>query len=188
MNPSTEDFVAAIKKVNAKNVFILPNNKNIIMASEQACTVAEELGCNCHVIPSKSIPQGLVACMMFSPDLDPESNESEMRDAITRVKTGQVTFAIKDTKIDNVNIKKDEFMGIADSKIVCCEKTFEHAAKELLDHMINEDSAIVTVLYGEGVTQGEAEELAQYIEEKYTIEVEVHNGGQPVYNYIFGVE
>ena len=188
MNPSTEDFVEAIKKVNAKNIFILPNNKNIIMASEQACVVAEELGCNCKVIPSKSIPQGLVACMMFNPDVDVDTNESEMRAAITNVKTGQVTFAIKDTKIDDVNIKKDEFMGIADGKIICCKKRYEDSAKELLSKMINDDSAIVTIIYGDDTTQEEAEKLASYIEEKYMIEVEVHYGGQPVYKYIFGVE
>ena len=188
MNPSTEDFVEAIKTVNAKNIFILPNNKNIVMASEQACVVAEELGSNCKVIPSKSIPQGLVACMNFNADATFEENESEMRDAITRVKTGQVTFAIKDTKIDEVSIRKDEFMGINEGKIICCEKDPVESAKKLLDRMIDDDSAIVTLLYGEATSQEEAEELAAYIEDKYTIEVELHNGGQPVYNYIFGVE
>ena len=188
MNPSTEDFVEAIKTVNAKNIFILPNNKNIVMASEQACVVAEELGSNCKVIPSKSIPQGLVACMNFNADASFEENETEMRDAITRVKTGQVTFAIKDTKIDDVSIRKDEFMGISEGKIICCEKDPVESAKKLLDRMIDDDSAIVTLLYGEATSQEEAEKLAAYIEDKYTIEVELHNGGQPVYNYIFGVE
>jgi DAK2 domain fusion protein YloV len=188
MNPSTEDFVEAIKTVNAKNIFILPNNKNIVMASEQACIVAEDLGSNCKVIPSKSIPQGLVACMNFNSDATFEENESEMRDAITRVKTGQVTFAIKDTKIDEVSIRKDEFMGISEGKIICCEKDPVESAKKLLDRMIDDDSAIVTLLYGEATSKEEAEEVAAYIEDKYTIEVELHNGGQPVYNYIFGVE
>ena len=188
MNPSTEDFVEAIKAVNAKNIFILPNNKNIVMASEQACIVAEDLGSNCKVIPSKSIPQGLVACMNFNSDASFEENENEMRDAITRVKTGQVTFAIKDTKIDEVNIRKDEFMGISEGKIICCEKDPVESAKKLLDKMIDDDSAIVTLLYGEATSKEEAEELAAYIEDKYTIEVELHFGGQPVYNYIFGVE
>lgn len=186
MNPSTEDFINAIKVVNAKNVFILPNNKNIIMAASQACDVAE--GVNAIVIPSKSIPQGLTACMMFNEDASPEENEEVMREAITHVKTGSVTFSIKDTKIDGVNIKKDEFMGINDSKIVCSEKTIEQAAKKLLDAMIDEDSSIVSIIFGESVSEEEANKLSEYLQEKYTIEVEVHFGGQPVYSYIFSVE
>lgn len=186
MNPSTEDFVAAIRHVNARNIFILPNNKNIIMAAEQACGVVPDV--NCIVIPSKSIPQGLTACMMFNPDADVEANEQEMREAITRVKTGQVTFAIKDTKIDGMNIKKDEYMGINDKTIICSEKVCDHAAKKLLDHLIDEDAAIVTIIYGDKVAEKEAKQLADYVAEKYMIEVELHQGGQPVYSYIFGVE
>ena len=186
MNPSTEDFINAIKVVNAKNVFILPNNKNIIMAASQACDVSE--GVNCIVIPTKTIPQGLTACMMFNEDSTPIENEETMRGAITNVKTGQVTFAIKDTKIDGVNIRKDDFMGISDEGIVCCEKTIDGAAKNLLASMIDDDSSIVSIIYGEGTTEEEAEALGKYLEEKYTIEVEVHFGGQPVYSYIFSVE
>jgi len=127
--------------------------------------------------------------MMFNPDVDLIENEEEMREAITRVKNGQITFAIKDTKIDNVNIRKDEFMGLIDDhKIVCCEKTVDEAAKKLLDQMIDEDAAIVTIIYGAEVNEADAKKLAKYITEKYTIEVEIHNGGQPVYSYIFGVE
>ena len=186
MNPSTEDFINAIKIVNAKNVFILPNNKNIIMSASQACDVSE--GVNCVVIPTKTIPQGLTACMMFNEDATPLENEETMRDAISTIKTGQVTFAIKDTKIDGVDITKDEFMGILDGKIVCCEKDVDDSAKKLLDSMIDEDASIVTIIFGENIDEEEANKLAKFIEEKYTIEVEVHFGGQPVYSYIFSVE
>jgi hypothetical protein len=126
--------------------------------------------------------------MMFNPDADVEANEQEMREAITRVKTGQVTFAIKDTKIDGMNIKKDEYMGINDKTIICSEKVCDHAAKKLLDHLIDEDAAIVTIIYGDKVAEKEAKQLADYVAEKYMIEVELHQGGQPVYSYIFGVE
>lgn len=186
MNPSAEDFVAAIKKVHAKQVFILPNNGNIVMAAEQACELSDE--CICRVIPSKTILQGLTACMMFNPDADFASNEEEMREAIASVKSGQVTFAIKDTKVDGVNIKKDEFMGIMEGKIICCEKKVESAVKNLIHKMIDRDSAIVTIIYGNGVTKEEAEALGRFIEDKYELEVEVHEGGQPVYSYFIGVE
>ncbi len=186
MNPSTDDFLEAIKKVHAKKVFILPNNKNIIMTAGQACEVAEN--CECRVIPSKTILQGMVACMMFNPANDFTSNEEDMREAITSVKSGQVTFSIKDTKIDGVNIKKDEFMGIYDSHIVCCEKNKHDSAKALVHLMVDKESSIVTIIYGSDVTEEEALKLGKYIENKYNLEVEIHNGGQPVYSYFIGVE
>lgn len=186
MNPSTEDFVEAIKSVHARDVFILPNNKNIVMAAEQACMVSED--CNCHVIPTTTIPQGLVACMVYNPEMDAESNEESMRDAIGSVKSGQITFAIKDTKIDDINIKKDEFMGIFNGHIICSHRNKNSVLKELVKKMIDEDSSIVTIIYGEGVEESEARMLGDYISEKYSIEVEIHNGGQPVYSYFVGVE
>jgi len=186
MNPATEDFIKAINEVNAKQVFVLPNNKNIIMAANQAAEVIEDS--KVVVIPTKTIPQGLAACMMFNPDADIDTNEEEMREAIHRVKTGQVTFSIKDTQIDNVTIFKDHFMGILDNKIVCCEREVQDAGKKLLDHMIDEDSAIVTIIYGEDIDKKQAQDLADKISKEYLIEVEVHSGGQPVYSYIFGVE
>jgi len=186
MNPSTEDFVEAIKKVNAKNVIILPNNKNILMAAQQACEVVDN--CNCKVIPTKTIMQGIVACMMFVPDADMDSNMRDMSSAISNVKSGQVTFSIKDTKIDDVEITKDHFMGINDGKIVCCLEDKHASAKELISKMVDDYSSIVTLIYGEDVKEEEATTLAKQIEDEFGLEVEVHEGDQPVYSYFIGVE
>lgn len=186
MNPSTEDFVKAVETVNAKNVFILPNNKNIQLAAEQAASVVE--GRNVKVIPSKTIPQGLSACMYFNPEAPVDDNVKELNDAIKRIKSGAITFAIKDTTIDKVEIKKDYFMGILESKIVCAEKDINVAAMKLLDKMITEDSAIISIIYGEDVTEKQAQALAKKIADSKSIEVEVHKGGQPTYSYYFGVE
>lgn len=186
MNPSTEDFVKAIKEANAKNVFILPNNSNIVMAASQACEVAE---CeNCTVIPSKTISQGLTACMMFNPEADFDTNVEEMKEALHNVKSGQITFSIKTTVIDGVEINQDDFMGIMEKKIVCANKDRIAVAKDLLARMIDEDSAIATIIYGEGTTEEEAQELAGFIADTYPIDVEVHYGGQPVYSYYLSVE
>ncbi len=186
MNPSTEDFVAAIKEVHARNVFILPNNKNIVMAANQSVGLVE--GINVIVIPSKTIPQGMSACMMFDPDANIQENENEMREAIMRVKSGAVTFAIKNSKIGGVSIKKDDFIGIHESEIVSSESDVNGTTKKLLEKMISEDSAIITLIYGDEITKEQAKGLAEYIENEYSIEVEVYNGGQPVYSYIIGVE
>ena len=186
MNPSTEDFVEAIGKLNAEHIFILPNNSNIIMAAQQAASVCD--GENVHVIPSKSIPQGLCACIMFNPDVDFETNLSEMSDAITMVKTGQVTYAIKDTVYEGMEIKAGEFMGIMEKEIVTSVPDKLEACCTLIDHMIDEESEIVTLIYGEGTNQEEADTIAQYIEDKYDVEVEVNNGEQPVYSFIVSVE
>ena len=186
MNPSTEDFVEAIGKLNAEHIFILPNNSNIIMAAQQAASVCD--GENVHVIPSKSIPQGLCACIMFNPDVDFETNLSAMSDAITMVKTGQVTYAIKDTVYEGMEIKAGEFMGIMEKEIVTSVPDKLEACRTLIDHMIDEESEIVTLIYGEGTNQEEADTIAQYIEDKYDVEVEVNNGEQPVYSFIVSVE
>lgn len=186
MNPSTEDFVDAIGKVNAENIFILPNNSNIIMAAQQAATVCEEE--NIHVIPSRSIPQGLCACIMFNPDVDFTTNLSEMNDAIAAVKTGQVTYAIKDTVYEGMEIKAGEFMGILEKDIVVSVKDKVEAACALADAMIDADSEIVTLIYGEGTDEEEANRVAAHIEAMGTVEVEVENGGQPVYSFILSVE
>lgn len=186
MNPSTEDFVEAIKKVNAENIFLLPNNSNIVLAAQQAAVVMEDL--NIHVIPSKTIPQGLCACIMFNPDVDFDINLSEMNDAISLVKTGQVTYAIKDTTFEGMQIKAGDYMGIKEKDIVVSTSDKLDATKALLDQLIDEDSEIVTLIYGEGVSEAEAEGISSYIEEKYDVEVEVNDGGQPVYSFIIGVE
>ena len=187
MNPSTEDFVAAIEKVNAKNIFILPNNSNIVMAASQACDVVE--GVNAKVIPSKTIPQGLTACMMFNEEVSFEENEEEMLNAIASVKTGQVTFAIKDTSIDGVEVRKDEFIGISNKSIVCSTKDKIETALITIDSMVDDMSSIITILVGEDVTSEEMETLQARVEEKYAdVDVDVKMGNQPVYSFIIAVE
>lgn len=185
MNPSTEDFVAAIKKLNADHIFVLPNNSNIILAAQQAAQVLEDL--DIRVIPSKSIPQGLSACMMFNPEVDVEMNNREMQAALQSVVTGQVTYAIKDTTFDGMEIKAQDYMGIKEKAIVCSVKDKLEATKRLLDAMLDEDSEIVTLIAGDDVTQDELELIQNYIEAK-DVEVEAVAGGQPVYSFIIGVE
>ncbi|HHU28229.1 TPA: DAK2 domain-containing protein [bacterium] len=187
MNPSTEDFVSAIKACNAKNIFILPNNSNIIMAATQACEVVE--GVNCKVIPTKTIPQGLVACMVFNPEVDVDTNFEEMSNIIASVKTGQITFAIKDTKIDGIDIKAGNFIGINGKHILSCSENRLEATKEMIKQLIDEDSSLVTIIYGEETSSDEAKELEEFVQNSYKrLDVEIHNGGQPVYSYIISVE
>ena len=188
MNPSTQDFVEAIKKANAKKVFILPNNSNIIMASSQACQVTEE-GVEARVIPTKTIPQGLVSCMMFSEEASMDENEEAMTEAIANVKTGQVTYAIKDTSVDGVEVKKDQYIALFGKQIVCCYPDKLKATKEMIAKMIDEMSSIVTIILGEDATDDEGEALASLIQAKHPdVEVEVRRGNQPVYSFIIGVE
>ncbi|WP_223588564.1 DAK2 domain-containing protein [Neobacillus bataviensis] len=186
MNPSTEDIVKSVKQVNAKKVFILPNNKNIIMAAEQARDVSEE---EIYVIPSKTVPQGLSALLAFNPSAEVEANEAAMKDALQHVKTGQITFAVRDTQIDGLEIEKDDFMGIAEGKIVVKNKEKGKAAEDLLSKMLDEDSEILTVIYGEDVSEDEVNSLTHFVEENYgDIEIEIHNGQQPLYSFIFSIE
>ncbi len=188
MNPSTEDFISAIKKCNAENVIILPNNSNIVMAASQACDVlADEV--NCMVVPSKTIPQGITAAIMFNVDAEPEENLQEMKSALKNVKSGSVTFAIRDTEIDGVNIVKDDFIGILDKEIVTCKHSKIEATLELLEKMVDEDSAVITLLYGEDVKEKDLKEISKVIETKYPdVDLDVRNGGQPVYSFLIGVE
>jgi DAK2 domain fusion protein YloV len=186
MNPSTEDIVKAIKAVNAKKVFILPNNKNIIMAAEQAKDVSEE---EVYVIPSKTVPQGLSALLAFNPDSDVTANEKAMTQAMGHVKSGQITFAVRDTHIDGLDIEKNDFMGIAEGKIVVKDKEKLKAAEGLLEEMLDDDSEILTIIYGEDVSEEEVQTLTDYVEEHYgDVEVEVHDGKQPLYSFIFSIE
>lgn len=186
MNPSTEDFVEAINRINAENIFILPNNSNIVMAATQASQVVE--GVNCKVIPTKTIPQGMVACMMFNPYGDLEENYEQMCDAISGIKTGQVTFAIKDTNINGIEIKENHFMGLNGKNIVTCKEDKVDATITLLETMIDEDSEIVTLIAGEDAKEDETKKIVDYLSEKYPVEVDVKLGMQPVYSYIIGVE
>ena len=188
MNPSTEDFLEAIKKCHAKTIFILPNNSNIVMAASQACDVVDE-DIDARVIPSKTIPQGLVSAMMFSPEASADENFNEMKAALKNVKSGSVTYSIKDTDIDGVHVTKDYYMGIQDKSIVTCEKDKITVLYNLIENMVDEDSAIITVITGEGVTEEEIEDITNTLGEKYSdLDIDIKEGGQPVYSFFVGVE
>ncbi|WP_251136832.1 DAK2 domain-containing protein [Exiguobacterium sp. s193] len=186
MNPSTEDIVKAIEDAHADHVYVYPNNSNIIMAAEQAASVAT---CGVTVVKSKTVPQGLAATIVYNPEATVEENERHMMDAIGAVKSGQITYAVRDTSIDGVEIKKDDHMAIAEKQIVATDHSSLGAAKKLVDTLVTEDDEIVTILFGEGVTQDEVDELVAYIESvNPEAEVEVHDGKQPLYSYILSVE
>ena len=186
MNPSTEDIMKAVKEVNAKNIFIFPNNKNIQLAAKQAAELAEE---NVFVIESKTAPQGLAAVMVFNPQASADENFANMQEVLSTVSTLEVTHAVRDTNIEGVEIKKDEFMGIKDGKIVVSNLSLNTVLEELLEKSIDEDKEIVTLYLGEESTEEYTDFLEQLIEEKYPdVEVELIESGQPVYPYIIGVE
>ncbi|MGO1059808.1 DAK2 domain-containing protein [Planococcus sp. FY231025] len=186
MNPSTEDIVNAVKSIGAERVLILPNNKNIIMAAEQA---AQLLDIEAAVVPTKDVPQGMAALLAFNPDASVEDNHKTMASASKGVKSGSVTFAVRDTSIDGIEIKKDDFMGISEGKIVISDKSLQRVTEELAKKLIDEDSEIVTILFGEDVTSADAEKLGAFIESlNEDIEVEIHDGKQPLYPYIISVE
>lgn len=187
MNPSTEDMLNAIEHVNAKTVFILPNNKNIIMAANQAVDLVEDK--QIIVIPTKTIPQGITALVNYIPDHSAEENKEQMMAEIENVKTGQVTYAVRDTEIDGKNIKQNDFMGIGDKSILSVGTDLRATTLEMVDAMVDEDSAIVSIYFGSDSDEDSANELAAAIEEKYPdVEVEVNDGGQPIYYYVISVE
>lgn len=187
MNPSTEDMLNAIEHVNAKTVFILPNNKNIIMAANQAVDLVEDK--QIIVIPTKTIPQGITALVNYIPDHSAEENKEQMMSEIENVKTGQVTYAVRDTEIDGKTIKQNDFMGIGDKSILSVGTDLRATTLEMVDAMIDEDSAIVSIYFGSDSDEDSANELAAAIEEKYPdVEVEVNDGGQPIYYYVISVE
>ena len=187
MNPSTEDMLNAIEHVNAKTIFILPNNKNIIMAANQAVDLVEDK--QIIVIPTKTIPQGITALVNYIPDHSAEENKEQMMAEIENVKTGQVTYAVRDTEIDGKTIKQNDFMGIGDKSILSVGTDLRATTLEMVDAMIDEDSAIVSIYFGSDSDEDSANELAAAIEEKYPdVEVEVNDGGQPIYYYVISVE
>ena len=187
MNPSTEDMLNAIEKVNAKTVFILPNNKNIILAANQAASLVEDK--KIIVIPTKTIPQGITALINFIPDSTPEDNEQRMSAEISTVKTGQVTYAVRDTVIDDKEIKQDDFMGIGDSGILSVGQNLEPTVMDMMKQLVDEDSAIVSIYYGEDTKEEDANALGEKIGEAFPdVEIEVHYGGQPIYYYVISVE
>jgi uncharacterized protein len=187
MNPSTEDIVKAIEEVHADKIIILPNNKNIIMAAEQA---AQVVGDNVVVVPSKTVPQGMAALLAFNPGVELSSNRDAMTEALGSVKTGQLTYAVRDTNIDGLDIAKDDFMGISDGKIVTTDKDKIKATTNLLAEMVSADTdEILTLIYGEDATEEDVTAIVSYIEENYEdLEVEVHNGNQPLYTFIISIE
>ena len=187
MHPSTEDMLNAIEHVNAKTVFILPNNKNIIMAANQAVDLVEDK--QIIVIPTKTIPQGITALVNYIPDHSAEENKEQMMAEIENVKTGQVTYAVRDTEIDGKTIKQNDFMGIGDKSILSVGTDLRATTLEMVDAMVDEDSAIVSIYFGSDSDEDSANELAAAIEEKYPdVEVEVNDGGQPIYYYVISVE
>ena len=187
MNPSTEDMLNAIEHVNAKTVFILPNNKNIIMAANQAVDLVEDK--QIIVIPTKTIPQGITALVNYIPDHSAEENKEQMMAEIENVRTGQVTYAVRDTEIDGKTIKQNDFMGIGDKSILSVGTDLRATTLEMVDAMVDEDSAIVSIYFGSDSDEDSANELAAAIEEKYPdVEVEVNDGGQPIYYYVISVE
>lgn len=187
MNPSTEDMLNAIEKVNAKTVFILPNNKNIILAANQAASLVEDK--KIIVIPTKTIPQGITALINYIPDSTPEDNEQRMSSEISMVKTGQVTYAVRDTVIDDTEIKQDDFMGIGDSGILSVGQNLEPTVMDMMKQLVDEDSAIVSIYYGEDTKEEDANALGEKIGEAFPdVEIEVHYGGQPIYYYVISVE
>lgn len=186
MNPSTEDFLKAMEDLNAEKVIILPNNSNIVMAAQQAAALAE---LPVAVVPTKSVPQGMAALVAFNAREELEANKEAMTSAIAQVKTGLVTFSVRDTKMGEVEIKEGDYIGISDSTIVTALPDMMESAKALLSSLVDEDAGIVTIFYGEDATEEQAEALNEMLADQFPdVEVEVHNGGQPLYPFIFSVE
>ncbi len=187
MNPSTEDMLNAIDKVNAENVFILPNNSNIILAANQAQSIVTDK--NVYVVPSKTIPQGITALINFDESADAEANFDNMSSEMKNVKTGQVTYAVRDTSMDGKEIKQNDIMGIGDKTILSVGKDIEETTIDMLSQLIDDDSELISVYYGEDVSSEQVDSLTAKIEETYPdLDLEVHSGGQPIYYYIVSVE
>ncbi len=187
MNPSTEDMLTAIDQVNADHIFILPNNKNIVLAANQARSLVKDK--DVIVIPTKTVPQGITAVISYMPDADVDTNEETMLEEITNVKTGQVTYAVRDTHIDDKEIHEGDIMGIGDAGILSVGQSVEATAKEMLAKMTDEDSEMISLYYGEDIREEDAERFGQEIAELYPdVDVDVHSGGQPIYYYVISVE
>ena len=188
MNPSTEDFVDAIKKCHAENIIILPNNSNIVLAASQACEVVGK-DYNCQVVPTKTIPQGISSCVMFDSELSLEDNLSQMKEAMENVKSGSVTFAIRDSEIDGVKVKKDDFIGILDKKIVSSHRHQINTVMELLEKMVDDNSAVITLLIGKDCDSSLVEKVKNKISKLYPdVDLDIRQGLQPVYTFLIGVE
>ncbi|WP_250673306.1 DAK2 domain-containing protein [Paraclostridium ghonii] len=186
MNPSTEDFMKAIESINAENIIILPNNSNIIMAANQAKALSDK---NIIVIPSKNVAQGFTSLVSFNADTSVEENEATMIEALSMVKSGQVTYAVRDTIMNDIEVKEGNFIGIGEGKLLSAGESKEEITLGLIENLVDEDSAIITLFYGEDATEEEANEFKSILEEKYEdIDVELYYGGQPIYYYLISVE
>lgn len=187
MNPSTDDMLTAIDNVNADHIFILPNNKNIILAANQAQSLTKEK--DILVIPTKTVPQGITAVISYMPEADVDTNFESMKEAIGNVKTGQVTYAVRDTHIDDKEIHEGDIMGIGDKGILSVGQSVEETTKEMLGHMVDEDSELISLYYGQDVLAEDAERFAAAVEELYPdVDIDLHAGGQPIYYYVISVE
>lgn len=187
MNPSTDDMLTAINEVNADHIFILPNNKNIILAANQAQSLTKDK--DIIVIPTKTVPQGITAVISFMPEADVDTNMEAMQEAIKNVKTGQVTYAVRDTHIDDKEIHEGDIMGIGDAGILSVGQSVEDTAKDMLAQLVDEDSELISLYYGQDVLPEDAEKFAQTLEDTYPdIDIDVHMGGQPIYYYVLSVE
>lgn len=187
MNPSTEDMLTAIDHVNADHIFILPNNKNIILAANQAQSLTKDK--DILVIPTRTVPQGITAVINYMPDADVDTNEEAMLEGIKAVKTGQVTYAVRDTHIDDKEIHEGDIMGIGDDGILSVGPSVEGSVKEMLEIMADEDTELISLYYGEDVQEEDAERLAEEIADLYPdADVDMHSGGQPIYYYVLSVE
>ena len=187
MNPSTDDIISAIDKVNAENVFILPNNKNIVLAANQAAEIVDSK--KVYVVPTATIPQGIAAMLEFNEALEPEENLEGMKEASLGIKTGEITFAVRDTSVEGKEIRKNNIMGISDNGIDAVGTDVEEVTKQLIDTLVDEDSGLISLYYGEDVSKEEAEAFAASLSEKYDdLDVDIRFGGQPIYYYILSVE
>ena len=187
MNPSTEDMLTAIDHVNADHIFILPNNKNIILAANQAQSLTEDK--DIIVIPTKTVPQGITAIINYMPEADVDTNIDAMNEGIKAVKTGQVTYAVRDTRIDDKEIHEGDIMGIGDAGILAVGQSVEETTKEMLADLVDEDTELISLYYGQDVLAEDAERFSAEIEELYPdVDVDVHSGGQPIYYYVLSVE
>ena len=187
MNPSTDDMLTAIDGVNADHVFILPNNKNIILAANQAQSLTKDK--DIIVIPTKTVPQGITAVISYMPEADVDANIETMQDAIKNVKTGQVTYAVRDTHIDDKEIHEGDIMGIGDQGILAVGQSVEETTKELLAKLVDDDSELISLYFGQDVQEADAEVFAANVEALYPdVDVDIHMGGQPIYYYVLSVE
>ena len=187
MNPSTDDMLRAIDRVNAKNVFIFPNNKNIILAANQAKALTKDR--NVFVIPTKTVPQGITAIINYVPELSAEENAETMQEEIKKVKTGQVTYAVRDTHIDGQEIHEGDIMGIGDKGLLAVGTDISEVTKEMVSKMVDDDTELISIYYGEEFPEEDAQALGADMEESYEdCDVEVHSGGQPIYYCVVSVE